>query len=278
MSSFELHKKIASQHSMPLPPKNKLAPSTIESNDSGSTQGHQSGIIPGVNLISRVDHISIASTIFGSDDASILSQEEDTKRSVWQRANLANCSVISEKPLNWAQSSVTSERGLNLLDSSQPEKRPSQVEILLSDRNLIMKTKVSGSTIRDPNKRSIDEAQQQSEGDYQKNLDLARFFQNTRYMILQVCSVLNGNLCVGYYWFLYNELWDHINSYFGVEKSDSQFAVWQGLINASFFLGGFIGTFGSRYLRDVSPKRIFMCIDCIWLVAIIGSAIPNIEI
>jgi hypothetical protein len=262
---------------MPMPPKNKLAPPIIESNDSGSTQGPQARIIPGVNIMTRHDQISISSTIFGSDDASILDQEEDNKRSVWQRAPLGNCSVISEKPLNWAQGSVTSERGLNLPEFSQSEKGPSQVDILRSDRNLITKTKVSGSTIQDPTKRSTDEAEQQNEGDYQTNLDLARFFQNTRYMMLQVCSVLNGNLCVGYYWFLYNELWDHINSYFGVEKSDSKFAVWQGLINASFFLGGFLGTFGSRYLHHVSPKRVFMYIDCIWLVAIIGSAIPNIE-
>jgi hypothetical protein len=190
---------------------------------------------------------------------------------------VGNCSVISEKPLNWAQGSVISERPLNWPECSQSDKIPSPVDILLSDGNLITKTQVCSSTGRGETKRSIDEAQQQSEGDYQTNLDLARFFQNTRYMMLQVCSVLNGNLCIGYYWFLYNELWDHINSYFGVEKSDSKFAVWQGLINASFFLGGFIGTFGSRYLRDSSPKKVFIYIDCIWLVAIIGSAIPNIE-
>jgi hypothetical protein len=262
---------------MPMPPKNKLTPSIIQSKDTGSTQGPKSGTISGVYKMNRHDQISISSTIFGSDDSSILSQEEDFKRSAWQRAPVGNCSVISEKPLNWAQGSVISERPLNWPECSQSDKIPSPVDILLSDGNLITKTQVCSSTGRGETKRSIDEAQQQSEGDYQTNLDLARFFQNTRYMMLQVCSVLNGNLCIGYYWFLYNELWDHINSYFGVEKSDSKFAVWQGLINASFFLGGFIGTFGSRYLRDSSPKKVFIYIDCIWLVAIIGSAIPNIE-
>jgi hypothetical protein len=133
------------------------------------------------------------------------------------------------------------------------------------------------SSDRNLTKRSITEGQQQSEGDYQKNLDSAKFFQNTKYMMLQVLSVLNGNLCIGYYWFLYNELWSHIDITYGIELNDPKYNVWKGLINASFFLGGFIGTFGSKWLRDSSPKMVFICIDCVWLFAITGSFIPNIE-
>ena len=112
MSSFELYKNLLFQLSIPMPPKNKLAPSNTQSNDSGSTQGPQSLSIsePKKPSIGPYDKISIASTILSCDQGSLISQEVDPTNPQCHGANPRNCSVISEKPLNWAgHSSFVSE-------------------------------------------------------------------------------------------------------------------------------------------------------------------------
>ena len=169
------------------------------------------------------------------------------------REGLSNYSVISKKTLNHCDDNIFSGY------TSINESIDAELEIGYRESFDIVPT-LHNYLLKD-----------QFNKDY---LELSNRLKNTTYIVFLCVSCLLGNLAVGYYWFLYNELFFHIKKPFGISEENSSLV--EGSINGVFFAGGLIGSIISRFLDNIAHTRIFIIIDIMMLIGIAGSAITNI--
>ena len=86
---------------------------------------------------------------------------------------------------------------------------------------------------------------------------------DTNYVFYRIFYITLGKIWFGYYWVLYNELFYHITSAYGISELDKDSIDWiHGSINAIFFGGCIIGSLLANILPKNFPKiKFFMIFD-----------------